>query len=238
MMGSVPFAPQHFMPMMPDQMQCFPPSPIVHCSMYDAQGWGMMPMYPMSPIQPLPENRMDNHHYHPRKPWNSEANFKMPIETRTERTILIQNLNTTSTTSDLTSLLRGAGIVEQCNVTITADTRDTQARTHGSAIMQSTDDAKRAVSMLNNLTFMGSRIRVTLDKRPFISRSGSWDGAMADTIIEEEEQNSTHDQSSECSECGQGINSKKSHSPNQPLVVDGSGQPARSLEYLSTSAPT
>ncbi|OQE19065.1 hypothetical protein PENSTE_c016G02548 [Penicillium steckii] len=198
MMGSVPFAPQHFMPMMPDPMQCFPPSPIVHCSMYDAQGWGMMPMYPMSPIQPLPENRMDNHHYHPRKPWNSEANFKMPIETRTERTILIQNLNTTSTTSDLTSLLRGAGIVEQCNVTITADTRDTQARTHGSAIMQSTDDAKRAVSMLNNLTFMGSRIRVTLDKRPFISRSGSWDGAMADTIIEEEEQNSTHDQSSEC----------------------------------------
>ncbi|KAJ5574467.1 Nucleotide-binding alpha-beta plait [Penicillium hetheringtonii] len=214
MMGSVPFAPQPFMPMMPDPMQCFPPSPIVHCSM------------------------MNNHHYHPRKPWTNEATFKIPMETRAERTVLIQNLNTTTTTSDLTNLLRGAGVVEQCNVTITADTRDTQARTHGSAIMQSTEDAERVVSMLNNLTFMGSRIRVMLDKRPFMSRSGSWDGTMANTVNKEDEQNSTNDQISECIECGQGTNSKRLQSLNQPLVVDGSGRSGRSLEYLSTSAPT
>lgn len=232
MMGSVPISQQHFVPMMPDPMQCFPPSPMMHCSMYDAPGWGMMPMYPMSPIQPLPEAR-EGYHYHPRKPWTSEANTKTPPTPPPERAILIQNLSVSSTTSDLKSLLKGSGTVEQCNVTM-ADPHD-KARTHGSAIMQSPEDAKRAVSMLNNLTFMGSRIRVVLDKRSGISRSGSWDGAMA-----EEEAESINDKNSECSECGQDISatSKKAHGPSQPLVVDGSGHHSRSLELLSTSAPT
>ncbi|KAJ5403697.1 Nucleotide-binding alpha-beta plait [Penicillium cosmopolitanum] len=235
MMGSVPIGQQHFMPMMPDPMQCFPPSPMMHCSMYDGPGWGMMPMYPMSPIQPLPEARGDGYHnYHPRKPWTSEPNSKTPTTPPPERAVLIQNLNIASTTADLKSLLRGSGTVEQCNVTITADTRDNQARTHGSAIMQSPEDAKRAVSMLNNLTFMGSRIRVMLDNGPGKFRSGSWDGAMA----AEEEAEALNDKSSECSECGKDISSKKSHGPSQPLVVDGSGHQSRSLELLSTSAPT
>lgn len=233
-MGSVPIGQQHFVPMMPDPMQCFPPSPMMHCSMYDAPGWGMMPMYPMSPIQPLPDARGDGYHYHPRKPWTSEASSKTPTTPPPERAVLIQNLNLASTTADLKSLLRGSGAVEQCNVTITADTHDNQARTQGSAIMQSAEDAKRAVSMLNNLTFMGSRIHVMLDKRPGISRSGSWDGAM--TV--EKEAESTNDKNPECSECGQDISTKKSHGPSQPLVVDGSGHQSRSSELLSTSAPT
>lgn len=194
----------------------------------------MMPMYPMSPIQPLHEAKGDGYHYHPRKPWTHEAVQSKSTGTPTERAILIQNLHTASTTADLKSLLRGAGTVEQCNVTVTADAHDNQARTHGSAIMQSAEDAKRAVSMLNNLTFMGSRIRVMLEKRPSTSRSGSWDGAMA----AEDDTDSVNDKNSECSECGQDISLKKPHGSSQPLVVDGSGRQNRSLELLSTSAPT
>lgn len=219
--------------MMPDPMHCFPPSPMMHCSMYDTPGWGMMPMYPMSPIQPLPEARRDGFQYNPRKTWSSESNAKTSRDSPIDRAVFIQNLNIASTTADLKSLLRGAGTVEQCNVTITADTRDNQARTHGSAIMQSADDAKRAVSMLNNLTFMGSRIRVMLDKRPSISRSGSWDGAMA---TQDPEPNS--DKTPECSECGQDLSNKKPSGPSQPLVVDGSGHQSRPTDFLSTSAPT
>ena len=60
MMGPMQITPQPFMPVMTEPMaqpmQCYPPSPLMHCSMYDAQGWNMMPMYPISsipPIQPL-----------------------------------------------------------------------------------------------------------------------------------------------------------------------------------------
>ncbi|KAJ5086132.1 Nucleotide-binding alpha-beta plait [Penicillium argentinense] len=234
MMGPVPMTPQQFMPMMPDPMQCFPPSPMMQCSMYDAAGWGMMPMYPVSPIQPLPDTRGDNHHPHPRKPCSKQTSSSTPLSDLADRVVLVENLSTASTTADLRSLLQGAGVVEQCNVTVTADADGKQARTHGSAIMQTIQDAKRTVSTLNNLTFMGSRIRVKLDKPPSISRSGSWDGAMA-------AQGDAHpavDQNSECSECGQGISLSKLRDVNQPLVVDGSGQQSRSLEMLSTSAPT
>lgn len=230
--------PQQFMPMM-DPMQCFPPSPLMHCSMFDPH-WNMMPMYPISPIQPLPETGDGYGRYHPRKPWgdHTDSGSSTPACDKMQRAIVIQNLSANSSTADLKSLLRGIGGVERCNVTVTAEAEDSQARTHGSAIMQSAEDAKRAIAMLNNMTFMGSRIRVQMDQLPGITRTGSWDGAMETPQDLDLLELVSNDQQSECSECGQDIPGKKTAEPNQPLVVDGSGMQKRSLELLSTSAPT
>ncbi|KAJ5179132.1 hypothetical protein N7492_002342 [Penicillium capsulatum] len=238
MMGAMSMGPQQFMPMM-DPMQCFPPSPLMHCSMFDPS-WNMMPMYPISPIQPLHESGAPYGCYHPRKPWgnHSESGSSSPVYDTTQRAIVIQNLSAATTTADLKSLLRGTGNVEQCNVTVTSDTQDNEARTHGSAIMHSAEDATRAIAMLNNMTFMGARIRVKMDQQPGITRTGSWDGTLGTPKDPDLFDLASNDKHSECSERGQDIPGVKVVDPNQPLVVDGSGMQKRSLELLSTSAPT
>lgn len=240
MMGPVPMTPQQFMPMMPDPMHCFPPSPMMHCSMYDAPGWNMMPMYPISPIQPLPESGDGYGRWHPRKPWSNhtDSGSSTPACDLTQRTIYIQNLNMATSRADLKSLLHGSGNVEQCSVFVTSDAKEDKTETHGSAIMHSAEDAKRAVAMLNNMTFMGSRIRVNMDERPGATRTGSWDGTMDTSQDGDLLDLLSSGGNSECNECGQEVPGKKTVNPNQPLVVDGSGMQKRSLELLSTSAPT
>ncbi|KAJ5688580.1 Nucleotide-binding alpha-beta plait [Penicillium macrosclerotiorum] len=239
MMGPMTIPPQPFIPMMPDPMQCFPPSPMMHGSMYDAQAWNMMPMYPISPIQPVHDHGTDGFpRYHPRKPWAHHLHSSSPSPDMTPRAVYIQNLNSATTTADLKSLLQGAGSVEQCNVTVTSEAHDNEAQTHGSAIMHSAEEAERAVTMLNGMTFMGSRIRVKMDRRLNMMRSGSWDGAMAMQEEYDPTEPAASEKGSECSGCGQDIPAKRAADPNRPLVVDGSGMQKKSLELLSTSAPT
>lgn len=224
-----------------DPMQCFPPSPLMHCSMFDPS-WNMMPMYPISPIQPLHETGDGYGQYHPRKPWgnHTDSGSSSPDYDTTQRAIVIENLSAATTTADLKSLLRGTGSFEQCDVAATSDTQDGETPTHGSAIMHSTEDAKRAVAMLNNMTFMGARIGVKMDPRAGITRTGSWDGTMSTSDDPESLVLASSDKvsESECSGCGQDIPGMKTVDPNRPLVVDGSGMQKRSLELLSTSAPT
>lgn len=239
MMGPMPMTPQQFMPMM-DAMQCFPPSPLMHCSMFDPS-WNMIPMYPISPIQPLHETGDGYGNYHPRKPWGNqtESGSSSPACETTQRAIVIQNLSAATTTADLKSLLRGTGNLEQCDVTATPDKQDSQGQSQGSAIMHSAEDAQRAIAMLNNMTFMGARIRVEMDpQRPGSTRTGSWDSAMGTAEDSESFDLASSDKHSECCECGQDIAGMKTVAPNRPLVVDGSGMQKRSLELLSTSAPT
>ncbi|KAJ5278655.1 Nucleotide-binding alpha-beta plait [Penicillium angulare] len=232
--------PQQFMHMMPDPMsqpmQCFPPSPMMHCSMFDPPAWNMMPMYPMSPIQPLPESNETYQHFHPQRPWTSKSSdSNTETSDLTQRAVYITNLNAKTTTSDLRSLLQSAGTVEQCNVTVTADAHENQAQTQGSAIMHNIDEAKYAVDTLNKMTFMGMQIRVKMDSRPAVARSGSWDGNMA----REDSSERTSDGSDfDCNSFEKMDLSSNAIEPRKPLVVDGSGQARRSLEMLSTSAPT
>ncbi|KAJ5156960.1 Nucleotide-binding alpha-beta plait [Penicillium canariense] len=232
---------QPYMPMMPDHpMQCVTPSPMMHCSPYEAPGWNMMPMYPISPVQPLPDHAGDHYpRYHPRKPWASHPTSDSPVPDLTQRAVYIENLSAATTTSDLKSLLQGAGTVEQCNLTVTSEAYDTQAQTHASAIMLSVEEARRAVTALNGMTFMGARIRVKMEQPPNMARSGSWDG----TVTQDEPDlmdPAASEKSSECSGCGQDVlfKSHKQVDPHKPLVVDGSGLQKKSLELLSTSAPT
>ncbi|KAJ5911905.1 uncharacterized protein N7473_001208 [Penicillium subrubescens] len=240
MIGPLAMAPQPYMPMMPEPMQCVPPSPMMHCSMYDAPGWNMLPMYPISPVQPLHDNPGDPFpRFHPRKPWaNHPPTSSSPVPDLAQRVVYFQNLNSATTTADLKALLQNVGTVEQCNVTGPSKIHDLP-QPHASAIMHSVDEARRAMDMLNGMTFMGSRIRVRMDQFPDNSRKGSWDGKVAQDEPDLMEQTAS-EKSSECSGCEQDVSFQepKRMDPHKPLVVDGSGVQKRSLELLSTSAPT
>ena len=101
--------------------------------------------------------------------------------------------------------------------------------------MHSIEEAKRAVSMLNNMTFMGMQIRVKMNHRPAVMRSGSWDGTVAEEDPDLIELVSKYHGSDGTD--GRDTPSKNEADPCKPLVVDGSGQRRSSLEMLSTSAP-
>lgn len=195
----------------------------------------MYPMYPMSPVQQLPESKMGEFPpTHPRKPWIKDSAIT-PTSDLAQRALCIKNLHNLTTASDLENLLKSAGKVEQCNVVVTSDATSNEAQTHGSVIMHSVEEAKRAVTMLNNTVFMSSRIRVKMDTRPTITRSGSWDGSMgpSDPDLLELISKKLGSKSAKFDE----ENVVKDVDPCKPLVVDGSGQNP-SLELLSTSAPT
>ncbi|KAJ6005232.1 Nucleotide-binding alpha-beta plait [Penicillium sp. IBT 35674x] len=242
MMSPMPMGPQQFVPIMPDPhaqpMQCFPPSPMMHCTTFDSPAWNVMPMYPMypmSPIQQLPESTTGEYPpAHPCKAWTKDSTITATSDLA-QRSLCIKNLHNITTASDLENLLQGAGKVEQCNVVVTSDAKSNEAQTYGSAIMHSVEEAKRAVTMLNNMVFMGSQIRVKMDTRPTITRSGSWHGSMgpSDPDLLELISKKMGSKSAKTGEesVAQSVDRCK------PLVVDGSGQ-TPSLELLSTSAPT
>lgn len=231
--------PQQFMPMLPDAlMHCYPPSPLP-CSMFDSPAWGIPSTYPMSPKQPLHESTEDDYtghpRYHPHKLQSNHTDPSSPTFYLAQRAISIQNLNAATTSADLKTLLKGAGTVEQCQVMMTSDANK-HSHKHGSATMFSADEAHCAVTMFNNMTFMGSRIRVRVNRGFHAGRSGSWDGTMGGQRI------STTLDLNELRRCEDVHTppkpSKKAVDSFQPLVVDGSGLTNKSLGALSTSAPT
>jgi len=109
MVGPMAMPPQHFMPMMPDPMtqpmQCFPPSPLMHSTGYDAQGWNMMPMYPVSPIQALHDTGDGFSRQHTREPWTNRTEPSSPTSDSAQRAVYMQTLDSATTTTDLKGLL-------------------------------------------------------------------------------------------------------------------------------------
>ncbi|CEJ53973.1 Putative RNA binding protein [Penicillium brasilianum] len=242
MVGPMAMPPQPYMPMIPEPMQCVPPSPMMHCSMYDAPGWNMMPMYPVSPVQPLHDNAGDHpsQRFHSRKLGaNHPVPSSSPVPDLAQRAVYIQNLNPTTTTADVEALLQSTGTVEHCKVTVTSGVHDPHAQALASAIMHTVDDAKRVVNTFNGMMFIGSRIRVRMDHSLDVPRRESWDGVVERNKTDRTEQTAS-EKSSECSGCGQDVYfpEPKRIDPHKPLVVDGSGLQKKSLEFLSTSAPT
>ncbi|KAJ6050264.1 Nucleotide-binding alpha-beta plait [Penicillium canescens] len=202
MMAPMPMAP--FMPMMPDlaPMQ-FPPSPVM--GGYEPPYWNIGPGYPMSPMH----GSFDTNRYHksPPTPDSHAGGCKY-------RGIILENLNASTQRADLENLLQTAGTVEQSHVT------KNQGQAQGLATMQTVEEAQRAVYMFNNIVFMGSRIRATVDRRE------SFDSSDADSDFGKESWSGTFTpvKAGRVDTC-------------KPLVVDGSGLASR-LEMLSTSAPT
>ncbi|KAJ6061379.1 uncharacterized protein N7446_005499 [Penicillium canescens] len=191
MMAPMPMAP--FMPMMPDlaPMQ-FPPSPVMGGISNVADAWQLR-HEPLSQVSAYPRLAR----------WGCKY-----------RGIILENLNASTQRADLENLLQTAGTVEQSHVT------KNQGQAQGLATMQTVEEAQRAVYMFNNIVFMGSRIRATVDRRE------SFDSSDADSDFGKESWSGTFTpvKAGRVDTC-------------KPLVVDGSGLASR-LEMLSTSAPT
>ncbi|KAJ6119213.1 Nucleotide-binding alpha-beta plait [Penicillium sp. IBT 18751x] len=244
MMGPMAITPQHFLPMIPDpmppQVQCFPPSPLMHSPMYDNQGWNMVPMYPASPLQLVHDVGDGYARQHSRKPWADYTEPNSPASDTNQRAVNIQNLHASTTAADLQALLRGAGIVEKCNIA-DIEALDSQGRPqtqlYGSAIMRSAEEAEQAVALLNNISFMGAQICVTMARGPNTSRSRSRDSAMSTSEDLSVPDLEFSHQSSETGKSGHDPQSNKAIDPHKPLVVDGSGMRKRSSELLSPSTP-
>jgi RNA recognition motif-containing protein len=116
--------------------------------------------------------------------------------------LTLENLSASTTHADVTNLIRTSGDLEYCK--LIAD----GCRSRALVTMHSWEEAKRAVTMFNNMFFMGSRIRVKIDR----GRVGSSDSGVAGSEVEEEEAVSWADEMSalEKDAC-------------KPLVIDGSG---------------
>lgn len=209
--------------------------------MYDSHGWNMVPMYPVSPVQRVHDASDGHSRQHPRKPWANYTQPNSPTSDSNQRAVCIQSLSPATTAADLKELLQSAGTVEHCNVAV-VETLDNRSQIppqpHGSAIMRSAEEARRAVTMFNNIPFMGAPIRVHMDHGSGLSRSGSWDSAMtaSEDLSVPDLEFSHHN--TEIGKDEQESQSIKTVDPHKPLVVDGSGMQKRSLELLSTSAPT
>lgn len=212
--------------MMPDPhappMQCYPPSPVMNGAMYEPH-WNMMPAYQMSP----PQNYQ---HYHPHA---KGTNPNSPSFYPDRRAITIENLNATTTCADLKTLLQTAGTVQKCSIVAT-DSVDGNGQLRGLIKMQTADEAQCAVTMFNNLSFMGSRIRVKVDRGSHLARAVSFDGGCAGLDTAGSVPGSGDTCQSWADEMTAEANAVDSC---KPLVIDGSGL-NRSGEVLSTSAPT
>lgn len=177
-------------------------------------------------------------HYHPHA---KGTNPNSPSFYPDRRAITIENLSATTTCADLKTLLQTAGTVQKCSIVTTdSDSVDGNGNGNGNGqlrgliIMQTADEAQCAVTMFNNLTFMGSRIRVKVDRRSHLARAVSFDAGFpgSDTA------GSVPDNRDTCQSWADEMTAE-AHAVDvcKPLVIDGSGL-NRSIEILSTSAPT
>lgn len=90
------------------------------------------------------------------------------------------------------------------------------------------------MTMFNNLSFMGSRIRVKVDRGSHLARAVSFDGG----CVGSDTAGSVPDNGDTCQSWADEMTAGAHAVDNcKPLVIDGSGL-NRSSEILSTSAPT
>ncbi|CAG8010365.1 unnamed protein product [Penicillium salamii] len=200
-----------FIPVLPDllPMQCFPPSPLING--YEPQ-WMMQ--YPMTPQH---NGNSPDQYFYPS--CHKAPDPQSPSFYPGSRAVTLENLHPSTTPGHLKDLIQSAGIVTQCNVALEKD------QTHALIVMQTSEEAQRAVTMFNNIKFMGSRIRVRIDRGP-PTRGSSLSSAGTDSSASE-----TDDSLSWADEM-----SSLETKACKPLVIDGSGK-SRS-DVLCTSAPT
>ncbi|PTU23413.1 hypothetical protein P175DRAFT_0171117 [Aspergillus ochraceoroseus IBT 24754] len=185
---------QPFMPIFTDPLSQpvpgMPNSPALRPAFCDPMAFGILPAYPMSHMHPpimAPSIRLNqrrpNHtptgannssnasiprkamytytHSHPPLfPAYSNAPSRQPGR----RTIFIQNLSPTTTAQDLRNLLQeaAAGAIEKCEVP--TDPETSRCKGFARVTLASAEEAKRAIGLYNNTVFMGSKIRVKIDR--------------------------------------------------------------------------
>ncbi|KAJ5502869.1 Nucleotide-binding alpha-beta plait [Penicillium fimorum] len=215
----------------------FPPSPVMNGAMYEPH-WNMMPGYQMSPPQhmhyPNSDNQPHNHH----REFCKGPNPNSPSFYPNRRAITIENLDATTTCTDLKTLLQTAGTVQKCNIA-TANLADGSVQLRGLITMQTAEEAQCAVTMFNNLSFMGSRIRVKIDRDSHITRAVSCERVLgAGVDAGSDTAGSVPGNRDMCQSWADEIAAEANVvDVCKPLVIDGSGL-NRSVDILSMSAPT
>ncbi|KAL4943997.1 hypothetical protein BDV06DRAFT_119688 [Aspergillus oleicola] len=165
---------QPFMPVYTDQLAILS-SPTMHPSFCDPMGFGIVPTYAMShPMhQPVMANSLGPGHIsqYPRKILSNYNNPFVSTYPRQNlrRSILIQNLNPSTTEEDLYNFLQEAVNVEHCEIQpmhANFHPQSTRNKATARVTLRSAEEAKRAVAVFNNTTFLRFRIRVRIDRSP------------------------------------------------------------------------
>ena len=87
-----------------------------------------------------------------------------PVSAPPSRNIFIQFLSQDTTSEQLKEYLGGVGTVERCEVQERKPIHGRQPRIYATATFQTTDEAKQAITRLDNSIFRGARIRVRFDR--------------------------------------------------------------------------
>ncbi|KAI9370371.1 hypothetical protein BJX61DRAFT_98772 [Aspergillus egyptiacus] len=143
----------------------------------DPMGFSIVPTYGMSHHmrQPAIAPSIRQNHVNIPTPRKGLYNYQTPKEPTyprpdSRRAILIQNLDPATTLQDLHDLLHEVVSVEHCEILPTSVSFSTQIPRHrviARVILPSAEEAKRAVVLYDNSLFMGSKIRVKIDRSIF-----------------------------------------------------------------------
>ncbi|KAL2808158.1 hypothetical protein BJX63DRAFT_436414 [Aspergillus granulosus] len=148
-------------------------SPAIQPSFYDPMGVGFIPTYAVS-HQMHPPSITNNISTHPnlsapRKDVYNYGNHLPPSYPRqsSRRTILLQNLDPTTTPQELHTFLQQNVTIDNCEI-LHADNyfnpHATRYRASARVTTPSADEARRAVALYNNAIFKGVRLRVKIDR--------------------------------------------------------------------------
>ncbi|KAL4758829.1 RNA-binding protein [Aspergillus foveolatus] len=152
-----------------------PNSPTLQPSFCDPMVFGLIPPYAMSHQMHPPVIANSFRQSHPgTAPGKGMHSYNAYSSTspsypcqNLRRSILIQNLNPTTTEHDLLDFLQESVAIEKCEIlpphTI-SNSQTTRNRLTARVTLRSAEDAKRVVALYNNTIFMRFRIRVKVDK--------------------------------------------------------------------------
>ncbi|KAL5364731.1 hypothetical protein BJX96DRAFT_188045 [Aspergillus floccosus] len=159
--------PLPFIPLFPDPLACqIPPSAGTSTP---ASTSPMYPPYAMGMYHPRRAHPKSTYTYYaaapmPYAPATATATTTATSATRPphRRTLFIQNLSPATTPKALRSLLSDAGTIDHCEMP--ADPDSARCKGFARVSFRTGDEAKRAVALFNNAVFLGSKIRVKIDR--------------------------------------------------------------------------
>lgn len=211
------------------------PTPPAHPTEFEAYSHPYLP-YATSNAQPSHEFRSNNiytqyynndrvHGCHSISSSSSDRSNRSSISTTSGssiqqcRSVFIQNLKPNATWQNLREYLRPAGVVERCEVYYN---RRSNRLGSAKATFRSMEEAQKAVSILNNSYFWGSRIGVVLgEESPSPGLSNGHNNDHGKTVANAEHELLTGPMSNMT------IDGDKKAKPNEPFVVNGSSVGAK-----------
>lgn len=235
-MNPMGMPPHPFLPMVPDSlgqpMQNYSPSPITHGPMYDVPGWNMMPIYPISPVQPPPNFESKSQPFQPQKQQFYPTEPHTPIEPM--HRALPAGVPDLSIDIDHPARIRhAAGTDVHFNMRDQADAHEYPIQPNGTGFTYGPEENKQSKHGSVQTPTIGTRVGADIYQQSTMSREESWKKTATEQCTDLHSRQYSHD--FERKQDGHGR--PKVGPPDQPLVVDGSSLQKRPAECLSISLP-